>query len=98
MIRVTKTYTRPNITVKFHNEVLDGTHFRTAYGQTGKRVAVNNTYSEDGLNWYYESFWLNLSMYEEQLNDPICMVYSNDRDVYNNSNGITSTPTVVEEV
>lgn len=98
MIRVTKTYTRPNITVKFHNEVLDGIHFRTAYGQTGKRVAVNNTYSEDGLNWYYESFWVNLAVYQEHTQDPICINYFNNRDTYNESNGITHTPTVVEEV
>lgn len=98
MFRVTRTFTRPNLQTQWHQQVIDGSYFRTTYIETGKLALLNNTVSEDGLVMNHEAFWINEAEWLSHKEDPNIIQYFAARDAYNDSNGIIASPTVTETI
>lgn len=98
MFRVTRTFTRPNTSIPFHPQAVDGTYFKQTYIDTGKIVWLNNRLSEDGLTFYHEAFWENETTFNLHKEDPNIIEYFRLRDLHNSGNGITATQTVTETI
>lgn len=104
MVRVTKQYYRPNTSVPFHNEMVNGvapisgTYFKQTYINTGKIIYISNTHSEDGLTMFHESIWIDEESRSAHNQDPQIINYYAARDAYNLEHGITFNETVIEQL
>lgn len=98
MIKVTRTYTRPNTNVAFHTKVINASHLVENYDKTKKRLYIKNELSEDRLSLLHIALWDSHESYEEHRRDPKCIEYFNARDAYNQRVGITQTETLVEDL
>lgn len=104
MVRVTKQYYRPNTSVPFHNEKvngvapIDGTYFKETYINPGKMIYISNTHSEDGLTMFHESIWIDEETRLAHLQDPQIVSFYAARDAYNSQNGITFNQTTIENL
>lgn len=105
MIIVTRTFTRPDLSVPWH---LDQPHGASMYPQEFQDY-VNATYrdrklhhiytlSDDKLTMTLQSFWQTMEDYEAYNNDPICIESFGRRDAHNAEHNITNVLVTVEEV
>jgi hypothetical protein len=92
-----RTHTRPNIYVPFFlfNEEIRNYTDQT-YNQTGKRVSVNTTLSEDELQQVTTSVWIDEAAFNEFLADPVIIRHTDLVQDYNKSFEIVSTWTSSE--
>lgn len=92
MILFSKTYTRSNTTIPFHNQVLDNTeytqHLTQNYILTEKLLEQWTEFSEDLLVMTYNSLWSDRESFDEHNADSILNIYWTDRDVYCSTNNI----------
>jgi hypothetical protein len=92
MILFSKTYTRSDITIPFHNQVLDNTeykqHLTENYINTGKLIEQWMEFSEDSLVMTYKALWTDRESFDEHQADPILNIYWTDRDEYCSSTNI----------
>jgi hypothetical protein len=87
-----RTYTRPNVYVPFFifNEEIRNYTDQT-YNQTGKRISVNTTVSENELQQITTSVWADESAFNEFLADPVIIRHTDLVRDYNKSFEITLT-------
>jgi hypothetical protein len=66
-----RTFTRPNIYIPFyiHSDEIRK-YIDETYNQTGKRISVNTTLSEDGLQQITTSVWQDRDTWKEFVKDP----------------------------
>ena len=86
-----RTYTRPNIYVPFfifNEEIRNYTD--TTYNQTGKRISVNTTVSDNELQQITTSVWLDEATFNEFLADPVIVRHTDRVQEYNRSFEIVS--------
>jgi hypothetical protein len=102
MIKVTKLTTRPNTNVLWHFEagIFDAgfyDHLQQTYKQTGKQISAANTFSEDGLQLTWTSFWNTQADYDEFQADPVLTTYWNLKQAYYDAHGVVMQDNVVEQ-
>lgn len=87
-----RTHTRPNVHVPFFlfkDEIRNYTD--QTYTQTGKRLSINTTLSQDGLQQITTSVWLDEAAFNEFLADPIIASHTDLVQEYNKSVEIVSS-------
>ena len=98
MIKVSRTYTRANVNVPFHHDVIDGEYFYNAFDLTSKRTSHEAIISSDNLSCTYVSNWIDLATWEAHKEDPQVLAFFAARDQYNSANGITYSDTIIEDL
>lgn len=103
MIILTRTYTRPDTAVEWHIYALNnpqiGEYIQTTYIDTGKLLLQNIEWENPNLlSIEYTAYWRDMDSFNEYDNDPNLLSYWEERDVYNNSVGITITPKVITDI
>ena len=92
MIKRTKTWTRPNTTVKFHKPDSEfSAYIKQTYVDTGKRVYRSKTLSEDGLTLTLITVWRDLAAHDEFVADSMVQAGVETRKVHNTARGIQNT-------
>ena len=101
MIQVTRTFTRPNASMPWHDEVHSFAPFRdhmsNNYFKTNKIIVADSPTSEDQLSRTFMQIWISHEYHTEWLNDPHFQEFFTNRDAYNASSGITATERVITE-
>lgn len=97
MIKVIRTYTRPNIDTAWHWEVIQTTCF-IKYDVDGQRIGQTADFSSDGLQTTFIAIWIDQASYDLATQDPEVLAYWEERATYNDSHGITMTPATIEPV
>ena len=96
MIIFSRTFTRPNINVPFHYEVLDNTSYKSHlvpnYIETGDLISQWKDISDDVLTMTYNAIWASREAFDRHDNDPVLKDYWDQRDVYCESNNIVLGP------
>lgn len=95
---VQRTYTRPNINVKFFQamypeDIVTSKQIIVKFLGEGKLLSESSSFSSDKLTYSYSALWSSLAAYEEFLSDPTLSAIWVKRNNYNNANGIISTMT-----
>jgi len=99
MIKRTKTWIRPNTSVKFHKANAEySAYIKTAYVDTGKRVFISKTLSEDKLTLTLITVWRDLAAHDEFVADVMVQADVETRIAYNRANGIQNTNVEPEKV
>lgn len=102
MITLTRTYTRPSVEVKWHPHVLNGAwvgpYINSTYKDTGKLLFESMDWSNpEALTIDYTAHWVDMASFEEYNTDATLIPYWEDRNVYNETVGITISPQVLVE-
>lgn len=87
-----RTHTRPNIYVPFfvfNEEIRNYTD--ATYNQTGKRISINTTFSEDNLKQITTSVWVDEAAFNEFLADQKIIDHTGLVQEYNQAFDIVST-------
>jgi hypothetical protein len=96
MIQFSKTFTRPNTEILWHNQVLDNTEYLNQlvpnYIETEKLLEQFLEYSEDSLIMTYVAIWSDQESFDEYDIDPILNTYWTARDEYCSTNNIILGP------
>lgn len=98
--KVTNVFTRPSTDVVFHvSNVSDSyiNHVVENYKNVGKVTNITTDVSPNGLQLTVTWTWANQNEFNAFNVDPIAVSQRNDRDAYNQANGITMTTAVTEE-
>jgi hypothetical protein len=94
MIRRTKTWTRPNTSVKFHKSDSEfSAYIKETYIDTGKRLSKDKILSEDKLTLTLVTTWVDQAAHDEFVNDARVHADVVSRKSYNTANGIQNTNT-----
>jgi hypothetical protein len=99
MIIIKRQFTRPSVDIPWHSEILPSEEFklkRQVYIDSGKLVLHSITYSENGLQMFYEGIWASQADYDEYTSDPDLTPHWNIRNSYNESVGIIIGPKITE--
>jgi hypothetical protein len=97
MIRISKTFTRPNSNTVWWFQTTDGIEF-TAYRNAtyGSKLSdPANAVSPNGLSWTYNITWTSEADRNAARADPIFVAAEAKKASYNAANGITEAPSVV---
>lgn len=97
MIKITRSWTRPNTTVYWHFQVLD-TGCWNPFFEDDTLLSNTKRVSLDGLTVTNIAIWLNQAAWEVALTNPSVVAYFQEKVDYNNANMITETPPVIEEI
>jgi len=95
MLKVTRIYTRPNVEIPWHGEVLltRAVSDRLQYHRTGGVILQENQeISLDGLTLTYTGYFQDQSTFDVYDTDPALQQFWNDRISYCNMVGITIGP------
>lgn len=102
MIQVTRTFTRPNASIPWHDEAHSFAPFRdhmsNNYFKTNKIIMSQSPTSEDQLSRTFLQIWTSPEYHTEWLNDPHFQEFFANRDAYNASVGIIATERVITEI
>jgi hypothetical protein len=102
MIQVTRTFTRPNASILWHDEVHSFLPFREHmtknYFHTNKIIIFQSPISEDKLSRTFMQIWMNQDYHTEWLNDPHFQEFFTLRDTYNTSIGIVAEDRIITEL
>lgn len=105
MIRVTRTFVRPNLEAPWHIDApYTGEIYNAEFTQHVTDTYKNNMHylsnevSADGLTLNFESLWESLEDYQTYMQDPICVAAWARRDQHNETHNIISNPSVVTEI
>lgn len=96
MIRVTKTFIRPNTNVDWWFNTPAGAAY-TAYRSSvygAKITDPSSVLSEDGLTWTYSNTWSSQEDFDAMLADSATQEALADYEAYNLVHGITDTTTI----
>ena len=96
LVTISKIYTRPDASVPWHHEVLDGSEFLDRFKIYEINCTLNEKINIDELHIKFTSQWNSDEACQEYLNDPILKNYWQNRDEYNQIVGITSEDRIVE--
>lgn len=105
MILVNRVITRPNTSIKWHNDPSLGIitqaffqHIKTVYIDTGACLNESVTISDDQLTWTYTAYWDTMENYYIYDQDPFLQPFWEARNEYYASVGIdlTGTLTITE--
>lgn len=100
MIRVSRTFTRPNTNVVWFQNTSTGQQVaaeRVAlYG--ANLSAPSNTVSPDGKTWTYTVNWTSQADYDTAMADSRIIAGINQRKSYNAANGILESETFIVAV
>lgn len=90
MIRVTKTWIRPNTNIKLFLQTDAGKAFSAYRDATYGNKLSNETrsLSQDGLTWTYSVTWSSAEDRNAMLADPTIQSYAAQGNAYNSANGI----------
>jgi hypothetical protein len=97
--QVTNTFTRPTMGVNFHLSNITDTYIQyviTNYKSTNKILDLTSNISEDGLTLTAVWTWANQAEYDAWTQDSVAIQQRQERDAWNEANGITMTQTAVE--
>lgn len=105
MIKVNRTYTRPEIDTPWHldqpfeaelytQEFKD--YVQATYGEA--LLQISNTVSEDLWTLTFESVWTSEEAYQTYLVDPICVAVWEKRDAHNATFEIETSPAVITQI
>ena len=100
MILTSRTYHRPDISVEWHNKVVEEgkpefiERLRTEYAND---LVLNTVNHDDDLTVTFTTVWNTRERYEQYRVDPILQVFWAARDAYNASVGITADDTVISD-
>lgn len=102
MIIFTRTFTRPNVDIPFHSEVLDVSAFRERltlnYINTNKLISQFKEITDDGLVMTYTGIWIDRESFEEYDNDPVLKPYWEARDAYYAENNVIIGPGTIQDL
>jgi len=99
MIKIKRQYTRPSVDIPWHGKILSSTEFKLklqTYIDSGKHISYNVSFSEDGLQMFYEGVWASREDFDEYDVDPDLTPYWDIRNAYNEAVGITIGPKIFE--
>ena len=97
--QVTNTFTRPTAGVNFHVANIQDPYIQyvlTNYKNTNKIIDLSSDISEDGLTLTAVWTWASQADYEAWTADSVAIQQRQERDAWNNANGITMQQTAVE--
>jgi hypothetical protein len=97
--QVTNTFTRPTAGVNFHLVNMPDTYIQyviTNYKSTNKIVDLTSDISTDGLTLTAVWTWANKAEFDAWSADPVVIENQQNRDAWNEANGITMQQTAVE--
>jgi hypothetical protein len=95
MFLVTRTFTRPNTSIAWHNNS-GRTDFQQAWlGYVSSAKITNHTssVSHDGLTLTIETTWADEAAWQDYLANPATVGMVTARNAYNSAHGITDTRT-----
>jgi hypothetical protein len=97
MIRISKTFTRPNASVNWWFQTPAGAEFSAYRVATyGSKISEpTNSMSNDGLVWNYSVTWESQQAFDTMMADSVIQAGIAAYEAYNASNGITDTDTTV---
>lgn len=105
MIKITRTYHRPEYGLPWH---LDQPYVQEIYTKeftdhvartySNSMISRSNTLSEDKDTLTFESTWVSMEAYQQFLNDPICQAAFARRNDHTTLFGIVSKDPVIVEV
>ena len=100
MIQVTKTFTRPNTSVSWHDDIFAPyrDHMSNNYFKTKKIIYNESPVSEDALSRTFMQIWADRTCHAEWLNDPYYQEFFKARNTYNESVGIVIGETIITEL
>lgn len=100
MIRVSKTFTRPNTSTNWWYQTTDGAEFAAyrvaTYGN--KLSGESSTFSPNGLTWTYIVSWPSEADRNAAHADPVFAAADAKRTSYNAAHGITESASVVTTI
>ena len=100
MIRISKTFTRPNTNTAWWFQTADGAEFSAyrlaTYGN--KLSDSTNEMSQDGLTWRYSVNWPSAADRDVAHADPVFTAATQKRASYNAAHGITETETEINVI
>jgi len=97
MITITRQFTRPSIDIPWHHDALPFEEFklkRQVYMHLRKLVSHTITYSEDGLQMFYEGVWASQEDHDEFTAETDLAPIRDLRNAYNKSVGIKVGPKI----
>ena len=101
MIKIKRQYTRPSVDIPWHGSILPAAEFKLklqTYIDSGKHISRKVTFSEDGLQMFYEGVWASRADFDEYDADPDLIPYWNARDEYNKIFEIIIGPKIFEQI
>jgi hypothetical protein len=92
-IKTTRKWTRPNLDVPFYGKFREElqSYIKQKYDDTGKRLSLEISKSEDGLELTTTSVWRDSEAQDEFVLDPEIIESGLLVEQYNTSNNITQT-------
>jgi len=97
MIRVSKTFTRPNTSTNWWYQTADGAEFAAyrvaTYGS--KLSNATNAISPNGLSWTYNVTWTSEADRNAAHADSVFVAAEAKKASYNAANGITESASVI---
>ena len=100
MIRISKTFTRPNSNTAWWFETTDGMEFAAyrvaTYGS--KLSEPSNAMSPNGLSWTYNVTWTSQADRNAAHADPVFVAAEAKKASYNAANGITESITEINSI
>jgi quinol monooxygenase YgiN len=102
MIQVTRTFTRPDASIPWHDEnhpfAPYRDHMSNNYFKTKKIIYNESPVSEDKLSRTFMQIWADQEFHNEWLNDPHFQEFYRARDMYNESVGIVAGERIITEL
>lgn len=102
MIQVTRTFTRPNASIPWHDEANPFAPFRdhasNTYFKTNKIVLSQSPTSDDLLSRTWLQIWTSQDYLSEWVNDPYLREYWILRETYNASVGIIAEHHIITTI
>jgi hypothetical protein len=102
MIYKERTFTRPNVDIPWHGEILTTPEHREYlaknYTHTGKIIFKEKVVSDDGLRFTIKYLFDSMESLNEHAEDPVLLAYVEARKDYNNTMGITESDKIITSV
>ena len=102
MIQVTRTFTRPNVSIPWHDEAnsfaLFRDHASNTYFKTNNIILSQSPISDDLLSRTFLQIWTSQDYHSEWLNDPYLLEYWTLRDTYNAFVGIIAEDRIITAI